>query len=283
MVGSDICGFNGQADEILCARWTMLGAFQPFYRNHAADNAIHQEFYVWPLTIEAAKKAIDVRYKLLDYAYTNMHIQATQGLPMASPVFFLYPKDANTFNIQDQWFWGDALLISPVTSDYSDTVTFYLPEDRFYDYWTHQPVNGEGKNITIDNVAWTDIPVHIRGGSILPERVESGMTTTEVRKKAFKLIVAPTEEGKAQGRLYLDDGVSLEQQGVTDLQFRFESGRFSVVGQLNYAVENEAFKLETVVVLGQAKPGKIGEWKNATQEIVIQGPGLLIEKWGFDL
>jgi alpha-glucosidase len=148
LVGSDVCGFNEQPDQYMCARWALLGAFQPFYRNHAADTSNDQEFYRWPLVAEAAKKAISTRYKLLDYIYTALHKQTVDGTPMINPLFFLYPNDAATFGIQDQWFYGKDLLVSPVIEDYSDTVTYYLPKDTWYDFWTHEKIESAGGNVT---------------------------------------------------------------------------------------------------------------------------------------
>lgn len=239
MVGSDVCGFNGDAEEKMCARWATLGAFMPFYRNHADASAPAQEFYLWELVTKAAQKAIDARYRLLDYIYTALYHASAEGVPSVNPMFFLYPSDTNTFGIDLQWFLGNAILVSPVTDDNSQSVEFYLPDDIFYDFWTLEPVRGNGETVTRDDVEWTDIPVHIRGGSIIPLRSESANTTTALREKSFTLVVAPDLDGKASGSLYLDDGESLDADAQSSqVSFEWDGTKLEVVGSFGYSSNN---------------------------------------------
>jgi alpha-glucosidase len=248
MVGSDVCGYAGNTWPELCARWATLGAFYPFYRNHAESGTLSQEFYRWNLTTVAAQKAIDTRYRLLDYLYTAFHEQTVSGKPLIQPLFFVYPEDANTFPIEHQFFWGDGILVSPVVDDNSTSVTFYLPDDIFYDYFTYEPVRGTGDWVTHDNVDFTEITAHIRGGSILPLRQNSANTTTELRKQDFVLIIAPDLHGKAEGTLYLDEGDAIEQPQTSLITFSYVNGTFTMGGTFGYPTD---VNIVSLTILGQ--------------------------------
>jgi alpha-glucosidase len=252
MVGSDVCGFGGNTTVELCARWAMLGAFNPFYRNHNADDAKSQEFYSWPEVAEAARNAITTRYKLLDYFYTSLHAASVDGTPSLNPVFFLYPNDPATYTIEFQFFYGSSILVSPVHDQGATSVDIYLPKDIFYDFYTYTPVQGNGKT-TLTGISITEIPVHIRGGSVVPLRVESAMTTTDLRKKDFELVIAPGVDGSASGSLFVDDGDSINSKS-TSLSFRYARNELDVRGSFDYKTGVSVSKLS---FLGQSGAKKV--------------------------
>lgn len=225
----------------------MLGAFLPFYRNHQSIGTLDHEFYRFPLVAEAAKIAIKARYQLLDYLYTALYQQTVDGTPTLNPMFFLYPQDSNTLAIQAQFFFGSSILVSPVTIENATDVTLYLPDDQFYDFWTLEAVRGEGKWITLTGVNYTQIPVYIKGGSVIPMRVDGAATTAALRKLDFNLVVAPGLQGTASGSLYLDDGVSLEQTATSVIEFQYEGGVLSMRGSFQY---DAGVNIANVILLG---------------------------------
>jgi len=248
MVGSDVCGFGDNTTESLCARWATLGAFSPFYRNHNQLGSIDQEFYRWDTVAEAARKVIDIRYRLLDYLYTSFYRQSKTGEPFLQPLFYLYPEDTNTFGIDLQFFYGDAILVSPVTEENATSVDAYFPNDIFYDWYTGAPVRGKGETVTLTDIDLTSIPLHIRGGSIIPLRSSSANTTTELRTKGFNIIIAPGLDGTAKGSLYLDDGDSLEQPATLEVNFDYGHGVFRMDGVFAF---NASVQIESITLLGQ--------------------------------
>jgi len=258
MVGADICGFGGNTTETLCARWATLGGFYPFMRNHNIDTAISQEFYRWPLVAQAARNVLNMRYRLMDYMFTAFHKAHMDGTPVLNPLWFKYPEDPNTFAIDLQFLYGDSILVSPVTQENFTSVDIYLPNDVFYDFNNFTIIDGQGTNVTLDNVPFTDIPVYIRGGAILPLRVNGTMTTTELRATDFEIVVATGRNGKATGSLYVDDGVSLVPANSTWLDMSYEGGKLTVSGSYGYPL---GVNLAAVYFLGVG-PGHQGAMHN---------------------
>jgi len=110
-------------------------------------------------------------------------------------------------------------------------------------------VEGSAADISLTNVSFTEIPVHIRGGVVLPLRVESAYTTTDLRRKDFELVIAPGRDGTACGSLYIDDGVSIDQK-VAPLEWNFEykQGVLKADGKGKYGVGK--LKWAKVKILG---------------------------------
>lgn len=170
----------------------------------------------------------------MDYIYTAFHQAHQDGTPVLNPLWYKYPQDPSTFPIDLQFLYGDSILVSPVTEENAISVTAYFPKDIFYDFLTLQPFEGQGANVTLESVNLTSIPVHIRGGAILPLRAKGAMTTTQLRKTDFELVVAPDTHGEASGALYADDGVSITPKTNTTVDFAFTKGVLTVSGKFGY-------------------------------------------------
>lgn len=256
MVGSDVCGYAENTTETLCARWATLGAFSTFYRNHENTGSIPHEFYRWPLVADAARNAISIRYRLLDYIYTAVYQQSVDGTPALNPLWAFYPNDANTYGIDLQFFFGQYILVSPVTDENATSVSIYLPNDQYYDFYTLEPVRGTGASVDLSNIDFTSIPLHIRGGAVIPMRNQGAVTTTALRKNDFNILIAPDLNGKASGILYLDDGVSLVQASTSKITFGWDGKAFTIGGSFGY--DMDGVEICAVAILGvKTKPATV--------------------------
>nr|AQS60670.1 lysosomal alpha-glucosidase [Sogatella furcifera] len=208
MVGADICGFNGNTTVALCQRWSQLGAFYPFSRNHNEDGAYGQDpVSLGPDVVNSFKKAYTVRYTLLPYLYTLFWNANNRGHPVARPLFFEFPNDKATFPINRQFMWGSAIHIVPVLEEGMTYVKGYFPKCRWFNYYNFEELVNHGPEISI-SAPMDTIPVFLRGGHIVPTQ-EPNVTIALSRKNNFGLLVAPDEKGSSGGTLFWDDGESI--------------------------------------------------------------------------
>uniref|UniRef100_H2YRG7 Glycoside hydrolase family 31 N-terminal domain-containing protein n=1 Tax=Ciona savignyi TaxID=51511 RepID=H2YRG7_CIOSA len=212
MVGADICGFSGFTNEELCIRWMQLGAFYPFSRNHNMKAAKAQAPVDFSTSAQVPmRNALLKRYLLLPYLYTLFHSAHVNGTTVARGLFLEFPQDSNTRKIDEQFMWGSGLLISPALYQSASTVNAYFPAGFWYDCTTEnlgKRINSNGQYETLQSELHGSIPLHIRGGNIIPAQYPD-LNTKKSRKNPFLLLVAPDNTGKACGELYWDDGESL--------------------------------------------------------------------------
>ena len=192
---------------------------------------------------------------LVDYIYTAIYKQNQTGEPTLNPLFFNYPNDANTYAIDLQFFYGNGILVSPVTEENSTSVNYYLPDDIFYEWGTGKPVRGRGEYVSSE-VDYSDITIHYKGGVVYPQRIESANTTTALRQKGFNIVIAPGLDGRAEGSLYLDDGESVVQDAVSEIDFEYSNHKLHMKGSFEYKA---GVSIEAITVLGvESKPKGLG-------------------------
>jgi alpha-glucosidase len=250
MFGVDTCGFNGNTDAELCARWMQLSAFFPFYRNHNTLSANSQEPYIWESVTTATKTAMQIRYSLLPYIYTLFHQAHTTGSTVMRALSWEFPHEPQLAGVETQFLLGPNILVTPVLEPQVDTVNGVFPGivdgGSWYDWYTGGKVDAQASVNTTISAPLGHIPVYIRGGAVLPTQ-EPGYTTTASRKNPWGLIVALNGEGKAEGSLYVDDGESLEPEECLEVTFKASGGQLKVNVEGNW---KDANALGNVTVLG---------------------------------
>lgn len=209
-------------------------------------------------------------YRLIDYIYTAFHQAHTDGTPVLNPLWFRYPKDPNTFSLDLQFLYGDSLLVSPVTDENATSVSIYLPNDIFYDFQTLSPVRGPGASVLLSNISFTSIPLHIRGGAILPLRNKMAMTTTAIRRSDFEFVVAPGMDGKASGQLYIDDGISITPASSTIVTMQYQNKKLDISGSFAFPTEVNVARVRFLGI------------SQAPREVSVNGKDFGSERFAYD-
>nr|XP_055062025.1 lysosomal alpha-glucosidase [Misgurnus anguillicaudatus] len=209
LIGADICGFGGSTTEELCVRWTQLGAFYPFTRNHNSIDEQDQDPTAFsPAARTAMKEVILLRYSLFPHLYTLFHHAHISGRTVATPLLFQFPTDKKTYGIDKQFLWGTSLLVTPVLEAGVEYVVGYFPEGLWYDFYTGDSLVSSGEEIKL-HAPLDKINLHLREGSIIPTQRPN--TTLWVSSgQPLHIIVSLSDEGLAQGDLYWDDGETLD-------------------------------------------------------------------------
>ncbi len=163
---TDIGGYFGTPSEELFTRWFQFGAFCPTFRIHGQAP---KELYgsQWSTQGKANMLAMDnLRYRLMPYIYSLAWMVTSQGYTTMRPLVFDFQNDTKVYGITDQFMFGPAFLVNPVTAMGATSRSVYLPAGTWYEFSSGSTISGGGTNTA--NAPLSQIPIYVRAGSIVP-------------------------------------------------------------------------------------------------------------------
>ena len=146
------------------------------------------------------RKLFELRMSLLPYLYSAFVEYSHSGKPPIRALVMDYPEDMAARMVDDEYLFGESMLVCPLTYEEGNSRKVYLPQGRWYNFFTGTAVEG-GRTMETE-AAYNEIPVFVKDGAIIPMakpvmHVDKD-TVFEMTVKIF---------GEADGRfvLYEDD------------------------------------------------------------------------------
>jgi alpha-D-xyloside xylohydrolase len=242
-------------------RWHQFAAFLPLFRSHG-EFPYREMYYIAPEDHPAYQSMLaynKLRYRLMPYIYSLAGKVTREDYTIMRALVLDFGNDKNVLNIGDQYMFGPALLINPVTEYKMRSRPVYLPEGTgWYDFETGKYYEG---GQTIDAGApYSDIPIFIRAGSILPCGPEIRYTA-EKPADPIRLFVYTGTDGIFT--LYEDE----------EINYNYEHGKYSII-PIRYVEDTGS------LIIGKRQGDFPGMLQTRTFEIVWIGSG--VEKSGHD-
>ncbi len=230
-VGTDVGGFGSDTTPELLARWVEAGCFSPLFRNHSALGTRPQE--PWQFgeeVLDIYRKYVKLRYSWIPYFYDLFYEEERTGAPLMRPLVFHYEKDENARVCNDEFLLGDRILAAPVVNQGAVRRMVYLPEGKWYDYWTREEYTGPVSFVA--EAPLDTCPVYVKAGSVIPTMEPRSY----VEEKPLDTLILDVYPGKGSWDHYLDNGEDFAYREGKYHHYRFtveEDG--SVSGKILHA------------------------------------------------
>jgi alpha-D-xyloside xylohydrolase len=151
----------------LFIRWFQFGTFNPILRVHGTRSPDENELWSYGPEAQTILVTFDrLRYRLLPYIYSLAWKTTSEGYTPMRPLVMDFRTDVRADNTGDQFMYGPALLVNPVTEPSARTRELYLPRGKWCDFWDGTVT--EGGRIIEAKASLDRLPLYLRAGSILP-------------------------------------------------------------------------------------------------------------------
>lgn len=213
---SDLGGFTGgPKNEKLYTRWMQFGAFTPIMRAHG--EGVPSEPIYYSDSIKAiVQYFIKLRMQFLPYNYTMAFHNARYGTPLARPIFWNGPSSKEFTDINDQYYWGNDIIVAPILHPDSTSRKVILPPGNWFDFWSNYRIPGNS-NFTMP-APLNMIPLFVKGGSVIPLTFPINNTASYAGDSLLLIYFRDSSITEVKSQVFFDDGFS--SSSLKDGNFR---------------------------------------------------------------
>jgi len=158
------------SNKELFLRWIQFSTFCSIMRTHGESPRPGTRREPWELGDGYEGYVVDyinLRERLIPYIYSLVGQVYHDDYTMVRPMAFDFREDYAAAHLKDQYMFGPAMLVAPVTTEGARKRDVYLPWGRWTDFWTGLATFSTGQVITAD-APLGQIPIFVRAGSIIP-------------------------------------------------------------------------------------------------------------------
>lgn len=153
----------------LNVRWHQWGMFTPMYRSHG-QFPFREPWNIAPEghpAYKAIAECLNLRYRLMPYIYSLAGDVHFHDYTMLRPLVMDYPNDPVACRTAYQFMFGPAFMVCPVLQYGARSREVYLPESKWYDFFSNTLVGQGGETCTLA-APYEHTPILVRAGSIVP-------------------------------------------------------------------------------------------------------------------
>lgn len=213
----DIGGFLSSPKEELFKRWAVFGLLTSHSRVHGFPPREPWEFSAEFLKL--FRRIVEIKYRLMPYIYTQAAICSKNGWPMLKALFLNYPEDAAAWFIEDEYLFGDDILVAPLMEENTTGRKVYLPGSRWINYETKEIYNGSKWQYI--EAGYVPGIILVRYGSLLPH-IALAQSTVFMDWATVEFTAYSAGDTVAKGSFYLK-----EEDKVLQLEALYTEGEWA--------------------------------------------------------
>ncbi len=226
----DIGGFTMKTPEDLYRRWLPMGLLSSHTRTHG--QAPKEPWEYGEAFQNYFRKAVEMKYKLMPYIYTQSKLASERGLAMVRGMMVEFPHDPGAWEVDNQYMFGTDILVAPFFET-EKSRKVYLPNGNWIDYQTGKKYTRGWHEVSHGDL---EVIMMVREGAVLPQ-VKVAQSTNEIDWSHIDLVQFGNPQAETVIPLYIPTETEVKEIKLSKKGSRTVVTQDAFAGKIKWSIQ----------------------------------------------